>query len=168
MAVSSECPHCHTPNGLARKVCSKCNAKIPLSGLRYWLRFWDHDGVSKKESLGKVTLKEAKDAEQQRIVDAKSKKRVGSELTWKDLSDRYLTKLQAENASNRYTSDNRLYFERFMDYFGRDNSISETTPALIRSFRSDLRTAGLSEATCDRHLAAGKAAWNYSVDQVKN
>jgi integrase len=138
--------------------------------LRYWLRYRDSQGVSRKQSIGKVSLKQARDLDQQRSVTSKanSNRKVDSELTWADLSNRYLAKLRAENASKRYLVDSLRFFERLSDYFGSNNSISLTTPALIRDLRSDLRNAGLSEASCDRHLAAGKAAWNYAVDEIKN
>jgi site-specific recombinase XerD len=167
MAIAVECPKCRTLNGLARKVCSKCNSHIPASGVRYWLRFRD-DGVSRKESIGKVTLRQARELDQQRTTSVKAHRRVDSDLTWTDLSDRYLSKLKAENASKRYLVDSLRFFERLIDYFGANTSVSQTTPALIRDYRSELRNAGLSEASCDRHLAAGKAAWNYAVDEIKN
>lgn len=167
MAISVECPSCHTLNGTGRSACSKCGYKLVARGIRYWLRYRDLNGNSKKESLGPISLREARNIEVQRVGEVKSQRRVNSDLTWLDLSNRYMSKLRAENASQRYLVDSQRFFERMIDYFGTD-SIQSTTPSIIRSFRSELRNAGLSEASCDRHLSAGKAAWNYAVDDLPN
>ena len=85
MAISVQCPKCRTLNGLNRKLCSRCNSKIPASGGRYWLRYRDIEGVSKKESLGHVTLKEAREAEMARSFSNRTNRHVNGDLTWRDL-----------------------------------------------------------------------------------
>ena len=165
MSISVECPYCRTLNSTANRECSACAKKIPPLNKKYWIRY-RIDGKSKKECLGVVPFKEAVEIERQRLVELPKRSKAG-ELRWSDVTGKFVAKLIAEQKNHNYVNDSKRYLRRLTDFM--DNpTIDKITPLRIREFQVDLRSSGLSESSCDRHLQACKAAWNYCVEDLKN
>lgn len=165
MSISVECPGCRCLNSVDRNTCSSCNKKIPAVNRRLWARY-RKDGRSKKISLGAIPLREARDIERKLVMEAKEQA-PGPEMTWTAVARKYFHKLSAEDTSKSYQRDSRRYLDRMTDFWG-DIPISRIDANLVKEFRLKLRESGLSPASCDRHHAAGKAAWNNTVDFLAN
>ena len=165
MSISVECPACRALNAISNTVCSSCQIRIPPLNRKVWLRY-KINGRSRKECLGIIPLKEAKEIEIQRLAEIPRILK-SNDMTWSDVAVNYITKIEAEKRSRNYINDTKLYLERFKDYV-RDKPVSLITATDVKAFKTFLRSTNLSEATCDRHLQAGKAAWNYSVEEFKN
>jgi integrase len=78
---------------------------------------------------------------------------------------RYLSKLQAEGKP--YYSESRLFLDRMLDQWG-DLPSGDLKAEHTKSFHVYLREVGYSPAYCDRHIAVGKAAFNYALPDAPN
>lgn len=165
MSISIECPVCRSLNSISNTACSKCEKRIPPLNRKYWIRYKVH-GQSKKECLGIVSFKEAKEREVQ-LLAAIPHKTTGSSPFWGDITDKYVAKLIAEERSKNYIADTKRYLDKFREHIG-NKSLESITATDVREFKTSLRASKLSEATCDRNLQAGKAAWNYAVEDIRN
>lgn len=164
MSISIECPHCRTLNSTTNAVCVNCQKRIPPLNRKYWLRY-RVNGKSKKECLGTVAYKQAVETERQRLVEIPKKTR--ESLCWSVVAEKYLVKLKAEKRNTMYIGDTQRYLRRFCDFVD-NRPVENITATLVREFQTKLRGLNLSEASCDRHLQAGKAAWNYAVEDITN
>lgn len=179
MAVAFSCPRCHELNAVKRTECFKCGAKLPVNGRgRPFTSIVRHKGKKIKTALGVVSLTEARRLEQEikeglrgtghKVIE------VGERAlpSWGDVSERYLRRLEAEGRNEVYLRDCRRYLDRMSEYWGYSRSVGEITPRMVEDFRLDLQVPGkisnrkVSKASCDRHLAAGKAAWRHTVDET--
>lgn len=88
--------------------------------------------------------------------------------TWKDLRYAFMRKLEIEGKSKVYQKDSSRFLLSMAAAWGDDKPIADVTPAMIRQFRLTLLERGVKEATCDRYLSAGKAAWNHFEDDMRN
>lgn len=165
MSVCIECPSCRSLNSIANVVCSKCEKRIPPLNRKYWIRYKVH-GQSKKECLGIVSFKEAKERERQLLASV-PRKPLDNLPSWDSVAQKYIAKLIAENRNKIYINDNKRYLHRFREFIA-NKKLEELTSSDIKEFKTYLRLSKLSEASCDRHLQAGKAAWNYCVEDLKN
>lgn len=82
-----------------------------------------------------------------------------------EIFEAYLLKLRAEKKP--YLSMATLFLQRMLDRWGNIDS-TVLSVAMINEFQTYLREAGLSPAYCDRHIAIGKAAWNYRLPDSPN
>ena len=164
MSVSIECPNCRTLNSTANAICAKCQKRIPPLNRKYWIRY-RIQGASKKECLGVIPYREAVETERQRLVELPKRKQ--DIQTWNMIADKYISKLRAEKRSKTYISDSQLYLRRFSDFI-LNKSVECITANDVKQFQTELRGRNYAEASCDRHLQAGKAAWNYAVDDMAN
>lgn len=165
MSISVECPSCRTLNSASNSVCSKCSKRINPLNRKYWIRYRT-DGQSKKVCLGIVSYREAK-AREMEILSQRPVESESEGPTWALVTEKFIAKLIAEQRSKNYINDTRLYLNRFHDFIG-SKGLNQINAVDIKEFKTRLRSSQLSEATCDRHLQAGKAAWNYAVEDIKN
>ena len=165
MSISAECPCCRSLNSVDRNSCTSCNKKIPAMHRKLWARF-RAEGHSRKVFLGAIPLREAREIERKLVMDSKEPA-PGSEMTWSQVVRKFFLKLSAEDSSQSYQRDSRRYLDRMTDFWG-DIPITRIDANLVKEFRLKLRQSGLSPASCDRHHAAGKAAWNNAVDFLPN
>jgi integrase len=86
-------------------------------------------------------------------------------ITLKNMNDEYLEYMRITGKKSRRSV--LLFLARFLEYFG-DISVEELTPQKIEKFKLALRSQNLAEATVDRHLAAGKAAFERSISHMPN
>lgn len=180
MAIFQECPNCKRLCGIqpSVKFCPKCQTKLPK--LRSYVVEWripDENGhltKKKKKTLGKCPLDQARafEAEQRKYRSEEGPNGTAKppEQTWEDVVERFMKRLEVEGAGPTYVKDSRLYLNRMSDFWGRRTPVKDIHPHMIQDFRLSLREKDrpLSMASCDRHLAAGKAAWRYSVDNLPN
>lgn len=171
MSVSFACPSCYTLNAPKNAHCSRCGAKLPKDGRgRPFTSTFRHNGKKVITALGYVTLSEARRIEAEIKFglrgDGHKVIEVGERPTvaWWELVDKYLRKLEAEGRSKQYQRDSRLYLRRMSDHWGSDRPIGSITAEMIEEFRLVLQVERrVSKTSCDRHLAAGKAAWRYGA-----
>jgi integrase len=167
MAIYWECSTCHNRNSLKKEICSCGQASEARR--RYWIGYHSKQGNVLK-SIGRVSLSHAK-AEEDRLKISIREGRYdqqSDEPTWKEITAAYLRKLETDGANEQYFNDSRRYFKRMGEAWGGDCPVGEINRAGILEFRNDLRDKKLTLATCDRYIAAGKAAWNYSLPDKPN
>lgn len=165
MSISVECQACRTLNSVSNTSCSKCSKRINPLNRKYWIRYRS-EGQSRKVCLGVIPYREAK-AREIEILSQRPQESENDGPTWATVTDKFIAKLIAEQRSKNYINDSRLYLKRFYDFIG-SKSLNQITTVDIKDYKTRLRASKLSEATCDRHLQAGKAAWNYAVEDIKN
>jgi len=172
MPVYVRCPYkdCKRLVPYERDTC-KCGRKLPITG-RYYYLWFRRGGCRVKLSLGKCTLEYARQKEAKLSTAAPSQK----PLTWREIRYAYLRKLEAEGLSAKYQSNTRLYLQRFGEFWGDDTTADQITPALIKEFQLTVLETPInpkhnrlkSKYSADRQLAAGRAAFEYCVDDLPN
>lgn len=112
------------------------------------------------KNLKVCSLSKARTEEHKWLLEVHNGVEKSSELLSEIFTD-YLDKLRAEG--KKYVRLVTLFLQRMLDYFG-DIEAADLRPPQIKRFQTYLREAGYSPAYCDRHIAMGKAAWNYSLE----
>lgn len=111
--------------------------------------------------LGAVTLA---DAERMNIElksanhDPSVIKDTMDNMTWKDVRTKFDRYLEIENRGSQYRKDCHSYLKKMADYWTDNIDIKTITRQHVMNFRLTLRDRGLSEASCNRYIATGKAA----------
>lgn len=156
MAILVECPKCHYRIPVSSTRCSKCDKPLPKNQQRiYWIDVRLPNRKRKRSRLGLVTLAEAEIAN----IEAKRCDGHQSEVyLWKDIRRRFERYLESEHRGTQYKKDSLLYLKRMADFWSDTIPISSITRQRVMEFRTTLREAGLAESTCNRYIAAGKAA----------
>jgi len=131
--------------------------------------------------LGVVSLLEALAIEEAMRNIANNPESITQDPTWGDVAKRYVVRLVTEGKGEKYISDTTTYLARFADFIGPDCLVSKISPQQIQDFQLALRAGShaalgeppkgkknkpLKPGSCDRHLAALRAAWSYSVDGI--
>ena len=171
MSLAVTCRQCGRRSAATRPRCPDCGSKRNPDPNDYTLIFRDSYGKQRSRHLGMMTAAQAMTCEagERAVHEAEFEARQlqAARRGWEKTADAYLRHLDAEGRNKQYRCDQLRYLRRMSAFWG-DAELTQIMPALIRRFRDELRAAGLSEASCDRHLAAGKAAWRYSVDDIQN
>lgn len=116
------------------------------------------------KNLKTCTLSRAKLIEHQWLIDLHNPVEDPAP-TLREMFVAYLEKLQAEKKV--YLRMAALFCERMLDQWG-DMDSTMLRAAQIKRFQTYLLDAGYSKAYCDRHIAVGKAAWEYSSPDRPN
>jgi len=116
-------------------------------------------------AAGRVTMEEARLLHAEWELQISAPHNPAKALRFNDIEEAYLAKLTAEGKG--YVRCCTLFLTRMREFWGNILT-SELTPELIKRFQSQLRAGGASPAYVDRHLAIGKAAWNYSLTDAPN
>ena len=90
------------------------------------------------------------------------------ERSWEDIMRNYVKKLEFEGASEKWQIAAYRYCRTIGDYLGKDRTIKEVTPEILKDFRLHLLGRGASNKKVNRCMAVGRAAWNYAVDDLPN
>ncbi len=170
MAILVECSTCKARISLKNKVC-KCGKKIPAKGRAYWITLRDSNGKQHFKRLGQVGIEFARDQELEWKQAIKEKRDIAQEVkitTWKKVAWTYLNRLDKENRNKTYQNDSHRYLKRFSDLIGEDCDITTITKDKAQEFKMSLLDKGLSKASIDRHIAACKAAWETSIEDLPN
>lgn len=162
MTILMQCDKCWCRFALKHKLCPKCGVKITTLRRRFVVEVRDLNGKKHVKSLGNVSLEEA------RITEYKFKKEVRSEKpvikTIREVCIAYLNKL--ESTDRIYIDDVNHRLSEICKCLGKDIDATKVTVQDVDAFRGNLLKRGLAKATVDRYFAAGRAAWNYSIDGV--
>lgn len=169
MALYIECPRCHRIGARSRETCWHCGHAIPRYDRVYWLEF-RIDGRKHRECLGRIGYDLATEVEQQRRRERREgryqpKAKI---LTWATIAAAFLRKLELEDKSTAYRRDSRRFLGRMGEFWGPERAVADITPVMVKEFRLSLRERGLSEVSCNRHMAAGNAAWHHAVENLRN
>lgn len=169
MAIMVECPQCKYRNPVKVMKCVKCEKAIPKNQLRiYWIDITLPDRRRKRLKLGAVTLDEAEKKNAEMKIEAKRQGDITpvADVTWWHIRTKFINYLEVEGRSEAYRQDSALYLRKMAEYWGDTISIDNITKNMVFDFRMKLRETGITEASCNRHLAAGKAAWRiYDSDK---
>lgn len=163
MAISVECPQCRYRNPVKVTKCVKCGKPIPKNQVRlYWIDVTLPDRSRKRVKLGAVTLDEAERKNAELKIEVKKTGDVTpiKEPTWWHIKIKFLNYLEAENRSETYRKDSVLYLRKMTEHWGDSIKASQITRSMVLGFRTKLREDGIMESSCNRHIAAGKAAWH--------
>lgn len=162
MTILMQCDKCWCRFALKHKSCPKCGVKITILRRRFVAEVRDLNGKKHVKSLGNMT------PEQARIAEANFKDEVRQEkkpiVTVRDVCMAYVQKTKALNRVYASDVDHRL--SGICDHLGYATDATTIDNQMVDAFRGKLLKQGLSKATVDRYFAAGRAAWNYSVDGV--
>lgn len=170
MSIRLRCKVCRFFFDPKERSCPKCGEAPPRPPRQYYFRKrW-----KKKDHMRTTTYLSFREAEQEHIrwlQEIMSSSMTSAsfmtmrDLTWHQVAQAYLDKLSAEDKPYRHKC--RLFLQRMLDFWG-EIPANALTPQMIKEFQVSLREAHASPAYCDRHLAIGKAAWNYSLDPSGN
>ncbi len=183
MSVQVECPRCKKQWYGVKKgggeICTKCGQKIPtydrIYRLRQRVRQPDGTVVQHTKYLGRVYKEEAEKLAFEAKAAAKKHISLGEvvdgpkRLTWRELIETYLRKLEIEGRSAKYQHNSRLYLERMGAFWGFDLPVDKLTKDMFQEFRFSLmQERSPSQSTVDLHHAVAKAAWQYSLPDTPN
>lgn len=141
-------------------------------GVIYWINIKLPSRKDHRERLGMVSRANAQKRHDEVVMSIRegryqNKEDLG-ERTWKDLRRAFERKLESEGAGKIYKAASWRALVRMGEFWGDERPIAEVTPSMIKDFRLTLLDKGRKKATCDRYLAAGKAAWNHFEDTLPN
>lgn len=136
----------------------------------YWIDITLKDRSRKRHRLGGVTLAEA----ERRNAELKIESDKGildspiKEGLWRDIRIKFIRYLESEGRTNQYIKDSALYLRKMALFWGDNKPISTINRSIVQDFRTSLRDSGTTEASCNRHLAAGKAAFRVYDPDLPN
>jgi integrase len=170
MSLSVECWHCHTRNSPKNATCSKYGLRFRGNWRTYWIELRDGEGKKIRKRLGMVSKDTAREHHNMLKRSLDDGSYYEKPLTWGDVVDASLRRLDAEGKSTIYIKDSKRFLDRMSDFWGANLPVTEITSVMVKEFRVSLmeRDRKLSEVSCNRHLAAGKAAWNHSIEDLPN
>ena len=171
MSISVECPQCRYRNPVKVTKCVKCGKPIPKNQVRlYWIDVTLPNRSRKRVKLGSVTLDEAEKKNAELKIEAKRGETVEKkkEYTWYDIRIKFVNYLEVESRSESYQKDSARALRKMAEYWGDTFLITKITRSLVFDFRIKLRENGAMESTCNRYIAAGKAAWRVFDPDVPN
>lgn len=158
---------CRSYFATAALVCPRCGQQVP-KGLKF-LAF--RKVIKGKRFFKSIGRKHMSDAERlhaawlQEITAPPSSP--PDQRTWKQVSDAYVAKLEAEG--KRYAKTVRVFLDRMEQFWSLNGQAArEISPEMVEQFKTHLRSIGASPAYVDRHLQMAKAAWNYSLKALPN
>ncbi|MFA4845096.1 MAG: site-specific integrase [Patescibacteria group bacterium] len=161
MPIKQRCSACHTFVAYGLKRCT-CGGEIGQSVfLVTTIR-----GKRRTKNLKVCSHAVAKAAERRWLLELHEGTNAAiSPPSLRTVFTDYLGKLRSEGKS--YLSNSALFLERMLDVWGEIESGDLTTEMVMR-FQVRLRDTGYSPAYCDRHIAVGKAAWQYTLSRLPN
>lgn len=162
MTILLQCDKCWLRFATKHKKCPKCGNKITVLRRRYCIEVRGADGKKHVKSIGNVTPEEAriKEAEYKRDM----REVAPATQTIRMVCMSYVQKLKSMNRV--YTDDVDHRLSEVCAYFGASTDVQDIDIQKVDAFRGTLLKKGLARATVDRYFAAGRAAWNYSVNGV--
>lgn len=167
MSIKIECLKCRHRISMKAKLCTHCGAAIPKIGRIYWSRV-KVKGKDLWKRLGQVTHEYAKHYE----LTAKQAELLGTrtnneQVKLSEVTYAYVQKIVAEDRNLQYQKDTKARLQLIVERLNNP-PVSKLTQQHIEQLRIYLLNKGLSKRTVNRYIAAGKAAWNYSMRDMPN
>jgi integrase len=163
--IFRRCPNCRTTISLSSTFC-KCGARghkgdygilIKAQG-RQFKATLKGKSIADVQNIHERILDILKDGNLSEANFLATVRGGGAGYSFSHLVDGFIRDLESEGRSRSYVSNSLYRLKEMMQVWG-DCPLESITPEMIKEFRLGLRDRGLTLATCDRYIAAGRAAW---------
>jgi len=166
------CPSCRQYSPIAASTCpnSKCQSPLPRTRRVIVIRFRTGPKLWAWKTLGRVSIEYAQKKLfeiQEAIAEDRYEVEATRTPTWGDITERFIVHLEARQ-NRRYEKATHLFLSRMTEAWGADHVVTKLHILNIQEFIDGLLRLGLKPSTTNRHLAAGRAAWNYALPDVPN
>jgi integrase len=186
MSIQVRCPVCSswlTTKKGGGEIC-KCGKQVPrgenVYRIRQRVKQADGTVIHRAKVLGKTTRYKAELASNAARIEIRKGSNLdgGSHtMTWREVIEAYLRKLEIEGRSAKYQHNSRLYLERMGKHWGFNIPVDMITKDMFQEFRHALMQGKFADPengkprvsgkdSVDRHHAVAKAAWEYSVRNI--
>jgi integrase len=175
MALLVECPECKKRNSQKAKTCKCGFALAKFSGRVYWIEYYDHDQVRRRERIG--SSKEVAEQRLREVLTARAegrhiKKSPDAKTRFNELAAWYL-ELPEVKAKRSYDRDKRS-LKLLLPFFG-DKLLKDIKPALVEAYRQRrlgepsgrTPTTMTAPATVNRELACFKTIFSKAIKNGK-
>ena len=156
---------------LKNLTCPKCGrVRDKIQDVDYWLEYRFGNGKKQREKAKNLTLRQAEKLLSKRENEIAEgtffHARSSGYERLQDLIDKYRTKVRVDTPG--FVSYATKFTDRMVQFFGNPKFQAITAPQ-IEDWKIHLRDKeNLAEATVNKHLACGKAVWNYCVPDLPN
>ena len=162
MSILLQCDKCWCRFSMKHKQCPKCGVKTTLLRRRFVVEARDAVGRKHVKVLGNISHEQAKEKELEFKKNIRHEQ--PAKLTIEVVCRNYIDRLKS--LKRVYVNDTEHRLNEICRFIGKESDASKLDVLMVDSFRGMLLKRGLSRATCDRYFAAGRAAWNYSVNGI--
>lgn len=154
MAIVIRCHSCRRFFTYKKDTCPGCGTAVTLKEREIYFRR-DIKGQRSMKRFAGTSLRQAQEEYGlwlETIDTTEGRVRVSV------VFDEYIDQLKT--LGKKYSIGTRLFYDRFLEYFG--NSYTDQIDALgLKRFQRELAGRGLAMSTVDRHFAMYKAAWRF-------